>query len=75
MLLVLCAMMVMSSLWVEVNSGKEQLRYASTIHGELFVTILGVTVMQVWSVHNWDTPHKVRLATAKAKTLVIVQFK
>ena len=59
-LLVLCAIMVMSGLWVEVNPGKEQLNYVSTIHGERSVMILGVTVMQGLSVYNWDTLHKVR---------------
>ena len=41
---------------MEVKSGKERLRYVSTIHEELSVMILGVTVMRVLSVHNWDTP-------------------
>lgn len=60
MLLVLCAIMVMSDLWVEVNPGKEQLKYVSTIHGELSVMITGTMLMQEWFVHNWDTLEKVR---------------
>ena len=60
MLLVPCVIMVMSGLWAEVTPGKEGWRFVLTTHGELSVIIFGAMMMQVWFVHNWDTPQKVR---------------